>query len=105
MAGDTKTLTYAELDNAADRLSSMLKGFGLIAGDVVAMQLPNTVEQAVVFLACARAGYILSPVPLMWREYELTNALPLVSPKALISTTDITPVAAVHEARFSNSPR
>ena len=89
MAGRTRRLTYAELDRVAGRLARTFHDVGLIEGDVVAMQLPNTVEQVAVFLACARLGLILSPVPLMWREYELTGALPLISPKALISITDI----------------
>jgi acyl-CoA synthetase (AMP-forming)/AMP-acid ligase II len=35
------------------------------------MQMPNTVEQFLVYLACARLGVIVSPVPVQYRENEL----------------------------------
>lgn len=87
--GDPRKLTYVALDAAIDRLAGHFRTLGLAPGDIVAAQLPNTVEQIVVILACARCGLIVSPLPLMWREYELAAALPTIAPTALVTATDI----------------
>ncbi|WP_314219542.1 (2,3-dihydroxybenzoyl)adenylate synthase [Streptomyces zaehneri] len=50
----TRTLTYGDLDRAADRLASGLSGLGLGAADRVVVQLPNDVELVVLCLALLR---------------------------------------------------
>ncbi|GAU68930.1 2,3-dihydroxybenzoate-AMP ligase [Streptomyces sp. NBRC 110611] len=52
----TRTLTYGELDRAADRLAAGLIGHGVESGDRVVVQLPNDVEMVVLFLALFRLG-------------------------------------------------
>ncbi len=84
-----RALTYGELDAAVERLARHFVKVGLMPGDIVAVQLPNTVEQIVVLLAASRCSITVSPLPLMWREYELSRALPRIAPKALISATQI----------------
>ncbi len=87
--GTPKQLTYAQADAVVSRLAKQFMDLGLVPGDIVATQLPNTVEQVIVLLACARSGLVASPLPLMWREYELSTALPTLSPKALVSCVNI----------------
>ena len=84
-----RAFTYGELDAAVERLARHFVKSGLMPGDVVAAQLPNTAEQIVVLLAASRCGITVSPLPLMWREYELSRALPRIAPKALISATHV----------------
>ncbi|MFG2910081.1 (2,3-dihydroxybenzoyl)adenylate synthase [Kitasatospora sp. NPDC048286] len=51
-----RTLTYGELDRAADRLAAGLRARGLGVGDRVVVHLPNDVEFAVLCLALFRLG-------------------------------------------------
>ncbi len=52
------TLTYAELDRAADRAASALHDLGLTAGDRLAVSLPNDSRIVVLFHAAMRLGAI-----------------------------------------------
>ncbi len=88
--GAPRQLTYGEVEVAASRLADLFRTLGLGRDDVVAMQLPNTVEQIVVFLGALEAGLIVSPLPLLWREHELRSALPWIKPRALITSGTIT---------------
>jgi acetyl-CoA synthetase len=54
--GDTRTITYAELLADVERFANVLKGFGLTAGDRVAIYMPMIPELAVAMLACTRIG-------------------------------------------------
>jgi len=67
--------TFAELDRLVDGLASRLLALGLRKDDVLATQLPNTVEGVVTFLACARLGLVFCPVAMQFREHELRNIL------------------------------
>ncbi|GGK58775.1 (2,3-dihydroxybenzoyl)adenylate synthase [Nocardia camponoti] len=55
---ETGTQTYAELDEAADRLAHGLLALGLTPGDRVVMQLPNVPEFATALFGVLRAGLI-----------------------------------------------
>jgi acyl-CoA synthetase len=72
MDGPVRTLTWPELDDEVSRLAQVLLNEGIRAGDVVGIQLPNTVEIAVAFLAIVRIGAIVAPFPIQYRAYELT---------------------------------
>ncbi len=65
------TLTFADWDARAARVAGGLRALGIAAGDVVACQLPNWWEAAVVFLAAARLGAVVHPVLPMFRAHEL----------------------------------
>lgn len=54
--GDTRTITYAELLADVERFANVLKGFGLVAGDRVAVYMPMIPELVVAMLACTRIG-------------------------------------------------
>ncbi|WP_137725984.1 AMP-binding protein [Prescottella subtropica] len=57
-------LTWMELGSEVDRVAVALFDAGVRAGDVVAVRLPNTVEQIVVFFAAWRIGAIVAPLPI-----------------------------------------
>lgn len=84
-----RRLTYRQLSDAAHKLARAFLSLGLQADDVIAFQLPNTAEQVVVMLAAFECGLIVSPLPLLWREHELKTALPLIGPKALVTSKSI----------------
>jgi acyl-CoA synthetase len=72
MDGPACTLTWPELDEEVSRLAQVLLDEGIGAGDVVGVQLPNTIEIVVAFLAIVRIGAIVAPFPVQYRAYELT---------------------------------
>ncbi len=82
-------LSYGQADAIVDHLADTLATLGLARDDVVAIQLPNTVEAVLTILACFRAGLIASPLPVIWREHELATALPNIAPRALITSQRI----------------
>jgi mycobactin salicyl-AMP ligase len=51
-------LTYAELDERADRAAAGLAALGIVSGDRVLLQLPNGCQFAVALFALLRAGAI-----------------------------------------------
>ena len=55
-AGDTQTVTYAQLHEQVQRAANVLAGMGVQRGDRVAIYLPMLVESVVAMLACARLG-------------------------------------------------
>jgi fatty-acyl-CoA synthase len=75
-----RELTYAELDDASERLASSFLAHGLRRGDRVATLTGNSPEHVAVFFACAKAGLILAP--LSWRlapaelAYQLEDSEP-----------------------------
>jgi fatty-acyl-CoA synthase len=73
-------LTYAELDQGADRLAAGLAARGLRRGDRVATLTATSPDHVVAFFACARLGVALQPIS--WRlapaevSYQLEDAEP-----------------------------
>ena len=86
--GEAKRLTFAELANAVDNLAAAFYDSGLRQDDIVVLQLPNIAELAVLYLALARLGVILSPVPVQYGRFELEKAKQVVEPAAFISLTN-----------------
>ncbi|MCF4119607.1 acetate--CoA ligase [Antribacter sp. KLBMP9083] len=54
--GDTRTVTYADLQREVSRAANALAALGVTAGDRVVIYLPMLVESVVAMLACARIG-------------------------------------------------
>jgi acyl-CoA synthetase len=73
MDGPPRSLTWPELDEQVSRLAQVLLDRGIGPGDVVGVQLPNTVEIALAFLATVRIGAIVAPFPVQYRSWELTQ--------------------------------
>lgn len=89
MEGPPRRLTYAQLADQALRMASVLASAGLTKDDVVAVQLANGIEQFAIYLACARLGIIVTPVPVQYREHELAYILNHVGARAVITATQI----------------
>jgi acyl-CoA synthetase len=54
-------LTWRELQERVDAVAAGLDEAGLKRGERVAVWLPNRVEAVMIFLACARQGYVCNP--------------------------------------------
>ncbi|WP_436497794.1 acetate--CoA ligase [Actinokineospora sp. HUAS TT18] len=61
-SGESRAITYAELQREVSRAANGLASLGLVAGDRVAIQLPMIPEAVVAMLACARLGLVHSVV-------------------------------------------
>jgi hypothetical protein len=82
--GAPRSLTYAQADRAISAIAAALRASNLHPDAVVALQLANTVESVLAFLAVLRAGLIAMPLPLLWRRAEVVSALRRGGVSALI---------------------
>jgi len=58
-----QTVIYAELLDKVQRLATSFKDLGIVAGDVIAYQLPNHWHSCAIDLAAAALGAIVAPFP------------------------------------------
>lgn len=56
--GDDRSISFAELDEATERLGAALLALGLATGDRAIFQLGTTVETVIALLACFKAGIV-----------------------------------------------
>jgi acyl-CoA synthetase (AMP-forming)/AMP-acid ligase II len=96
--GTPRRLTWAQLAAEVDVLSLQLLAKGIARDDVLVMQLPNCVEQFVVYLSCARLGIVVSPVPVQYREHELGHVLHTTKAAAAITFARIGKEGNAHDA-------
>jgi non-ribosomal peptide synthetase component E (peptide arylation enzyme) len=70
-----RRLTFARLDAEARRVAAQLAAFGLAAGDVISIQLPNWAEFVTLHLAATRLGAVTNPLLPIYRQNELSYML------------------------------
>ena len=68
-----RRLTYAQADRMISAIAGRLHRIGLHSDAIVGLQLANTVECVLTFLAVLRAGMIAMPLPLLWRRADITD--------------------------------
>lgn len=78
--------TYDEFHQTVDAIATGLRAEGIGKDDIVIVQLPNCWEFTALYLAIARAGAIISPLPVQWRRHELTHVTELAKATAYIGT-------------------
>lgn len=89
------SLTYAELDIAADRVADGLAGRGVDADDVVATVLASCGEWVVLAVALDRLGAIFAPISPKLAPRERADLVSLVAPSLVVadsSTVDGLPL-------------
>jgi acyl-CoA synthetase (AMP-forming)/AMP-acid ligase II len=64
-------LTWAEFSRAVDATAAELASRGFGKDDILVAQLPNVWELAMLYLAAAKAGGLLSALPLQWRRKDV----------------------------------
>lgn len=84
---DGGALTFAALWADAQALAAALRARGLVPGDVVAFQLPNWREAAVLNLACVIAGLVVNPIVPIYRDAEMRMMLGDGAARALFVPT------------------
>lgn len=71
--GAPRRLTWSQVDVEVRQLARTLHRVGIRKGDVVGVQLPNTVELAMMYLASASLGAITCSFPVQYAQHELTQ--------------------------------
>ncbi len=92
--GAPQRYTYADVERAVNRVAAALVGAGIGKDSVVGIQLPNTADLVIAYLAIARIGAIATPFPIQYREYELEALCNHVGAKAFITAARILDRAA-----------
>ena len=64
-------LSWAEFGRAVDATAAELARRGFGKDDLLVAQLPNIWELAMLYLAAAKAGGLLSALPLQWRSKDV----------------------------------
>ncbi len=83
--GAPRRLTYAAADRMIAAIAGRLRHMGLPTDAIVAVQLPNIVENVLAMLGVLRAGMIVAPLPLLWRRADVIAALGRIGTRALIT--------------------
>jgi len=78
-------LTYRELDRAVDATAEAFIARGIKKDDIIMVQLPNCWELAMLYLAITRAGALISPLPMQWRQSELEFIAKITEARAIIT--------------------
>ncbi|QOC23547.1 acyl--CoA ligase [Wenzhouxiangella sp. AB-CW3] len=86
--GDTpKRWTWAELSDEVETCARALSRLNIGRGDAVVVQLPNVAEFVVLYLALARIGAVISPVPVQYSRHELSMIAEALEPALFIGIT------------------
>lgn len=102
-APDGRTYTYAELDEATDRLAHGLAERGLRRGERVVWLDQNSVEFLLAYYATAKLGAAFCPMNYWLRPGELRPLVELVDPAVVVAGREFVDVAAA--ATEAASPR
>jgi Acyl-CoA synthetases (AMP-forming)/AMP-acid ligases II len=78
-------LTFREIDRAVDATAEALIAKGIKKDDIIMVQLPNCWELAMLYLAITRAGALISPLPMQWRQSELEFIAKITEARAIIT--------------------
>lgn len=84
-----RRMTWRQIREGVTIRAAMLHRFGLRKDDVVLMQMPNSAEQTLIYLAAFHLGIIVSPAPAQYRLNELSSIVRKVNAKAAITTRRI----------------
>jgi hypothetical protein len=82
--GKAQRLTYREADRMISAIVGRLRQMNLPTDAIVGLQIANTVESVLAFMAVLRAGLIAMPLPLLWRRADVVGALRRTGAAALI---------------------
>ena len=102
--GEPQRFSYKQLGECIDFLSDLFFQGGIQENDKVVVQLPNIVELPITYLALARLGAILSPVPVQYGPHELNQTIEKLSPAAFVTLSNFKSknLAESHGRIFTN---
>jgi len=82
--GDRR-LSYAELDEASNKVANSLIRMGLNKGDSVAMLLSNSLEFAIIYFGIVKAGGIAVSLDIKYKVDELASLFDNCQPKVMVA--------------------
>jgi acetyl-CoA synthetase len=95
--GTGQTLTYAQLQQEADRMANLLASLGVQRGDRVAIVMPQRFETAIAYIAVFQLGAVAMPLSMLFGpealEYRLQNS------EAVLALCDESSIANLAEIR------
>jgi acetyl-CoA synthetase len=89
--------TYFELQQAADALSHVLAGLGVVRGDRVAIVMPQRFETAVAYMAVFQMGAVAMPLSMLFGPEAL--AFRLQDSEAVVALCDESTIANMQAVR------
>lgn len=95
---DERTVTYQQLDEMATRFANGLRALGANQGEVVALQLGNTIEHVALTYALGRAGLVCTPLSTRWTQAEVARCVEDAGVRIVIAEEGHTSVKEVYEA-------
>jgi len=95
--GQHRRWTFAQLQQAANRLSRVLAGLGVQRGDRVAIVMPQRFETAVAYMAVLQMGAVAMPLSMLFGPQALSFRIN--DSQARVAICDEAAVAAVLQAR------
>jgi len=106
-SGEPLALRWEELRRCALALAAELRRDGVARDDVVVLQLPNTVESIVSYLALSAIGAVASPVPMQYGLHELHEIARKLQPRAYLAAAHFRgeDFTARHAAAFTPDTR
>ena len=72
VGGKPERISYSKFLKAVNSVAAELQDIGVGKDNIVLVQLPNVWELAMLYFAIAKAGGIISPMPMQWRQRELS---------------------------------
>ena len=82
--GEPRRLTWQQMLDESECMAAALAERGLQRGDRLIMQMPNVTEVIAIYMACAKLGVIISPLPVQYGRHEIGQSLAALQPKAMV---------------------
>ena len=93
---DDRRLSYAQLDEASNKIANALLGMGVKKGDRVAMLLSNSPEFAAIYFGVVKIGGIAAPLDTKYKLAELGSLLNDSQPRVVVAESPfLGPIAPV----------
>lgn len=86
--GDIQKISYSGLEKLVNRIANSIQKQGLQKGDVIAIDMPMTVEAVAIYLAGIKAGTPVATIADSFTPNEIAVRLKITQPK-LIFTQDV----------------
>ena len=102
--GAPRRLTWREVDTEVRQLARSLFRAGVRADDVVGVQLPNSGELAIAYLAVASLGAITCSFPVQYAQHELTQMGTLAGLRAFVTTARVNRLRLAEQASRLDLP-
>ncbi len=101
VSGDQR-LSYAELDEASNKVANAFLKMGLNKGDRVAMLLSDSPEFAVIYFGIVKTGAIAVPLDTKYKFAELDTLLSHCQPRVLVAESPFLETLAPALPRFKS---